>query len=118
LAEIDHRCVLRAWAAIGAVVRDALSRAGSDPGAAYALRRVAAAEAELAAIPDTGNLRDADEAFLALHDEATDDGADLFVTKMRDLTARFADGEMPDLADASLAMLFAWSLAQPDEPMR
>lgn len=125
--EIERRCALRAWEAIGAVVREALLRAGADPAAATALRRAEAAAAELAAIPDTPRLRRADNALLArtaprgpnpngpspngTDHAATDPAAEAFDAKIGDLVDGYRDAEMPDLASASMAMLFAWSIA-------
>ncbi|GEM_PF-5116586 len=107
--EVARRCRLRAWAAIGAAVRGAVLAAGGDPDASPALRRAAACAAALAALPDTAALRRADRRFLAARDRA-DAGAE-FAERLGALARRLRGKPMPDLANASLAALFAWSLA-------
>ena len=100
-AAIRCRHVWHAEAAMGAVIRSALARAGVD--AAQATRLCVADEA--AACAD-----DHDAAPVTAHDGTPDDA---FAPKILAMTRRFTDGEPPDFANASFAELFAWSLAQP-----
>ena len=111
------RPTLRAEAAMGAVIRSALARAGVD--AAGATRLCFADEAAappvaipVAAIPDTAELQreDANGAPLANYDRA---GENDFESKILAMARRFAGGQRPDFANSSFAELFAWSLAQP-----
>ena len=114
------RRLLRAKTAIGEVVREALAVAGADVGAVGSLAVAADAHAALAAIPDTRALRDADLA--AMPPLGTDQlrQADAFMAKITTMAKRFADGQPLDLAHASFAELFAWSLTQrwPEPPVR
>jgi hypothetical protein len=112
------RPTLRAEAAMGAVIRSALARAGVDAAGATRLCFADEAAAPLVAIPDaaildTGELQreDANGAPLAnVYDRA---GADDFEPRILVMARRFAGGQPPDFANASFAELFAWSLAQP-----
>jgi len=105
------RPTLHAEAAMGAVIRSALARAGVD--AAGATRLSFADEAAAPLVPDTAELQreDANGAPLANADDGA--GADDFESKILAMARRFAGGQMPDFANASFAELFAWSLAQP-----
>ncbi len=105
------RPTLHAEAAMGAVIRSALARAGVD--AAGATRLSFADEAAAPLAPDTAELQreDANGAPLANADDGA--GADDFESKILAMARRFAGGQMPDFANASFAELFAWSLAQP-----
>lgn len=107
--EADHRQALRARVAVGAMIRAELARRGIDPASARALRHCDEAAAELAGLGDAdGPVRD-DGA--AADNEAA---ADAFAARMISLTQRVADETapdgVPDLADASLAILLAWCL--------
>jgi hypothetical protein len=112
------RPTLRAEAAMGAVIRSALARAGVDAAGATRLCFADEAAAPLVAIPDTAILdtgelqrEDANGAPLAIvYDRA---GADDFEPRILVMARRFAGGQPPDFANASFAELFAWSLAQP-----
>jgi hypothetical protein len=112
------RPTLRAEAAMGAVIRSALARAGVDAAGATRLCFADEAAAPLVAIPDTAILdtgelqrEDANGAPLAnVYDRA---GADDFEPRILVMARRFAGGQPPDFANASFAELFAWSLAQP-----
>jgi len=106
------RPTLHAEAAMGAVVRTALARAGVDPAGATRLSFADEAAAPLVATPDTAELQcqDANGAPLANADDGA--GADDFESKILAMARRFAGGQMPDFANASFAELFAWSLAQ------
>jgi hypothetical protein len=113
-----NRPTLRAEAAMGAVIRSALARAGVDAAGATRLCFADEAAAPLVAIPDTAILdtgglqrEDANGAPLAnVYDRA---GADDFEPRILVMARRFAGGQPPDFANASFAELFAWSLAQP-----
>jgi len=111
------RPTLHAEAAMGAVVRSALARAGVDAAGATRLSFADEAAAPPVAIPvmatpDTELQReDANGAPLANADDGA--GADDFESKILAMARRFAGGQMPDFANASFAELFAWSLAQP-----
>lgn len=117
-----HRSGLRAKAAIAAVIREALSRAGADPAACRALRMAEAAAAELAAIPDTPALRRADKRLLAGDaGETSVAAAEAFDAKMADLVSRYRSGRLdtPDFASESMANVLAWSIAAlSDDPRR
>jgi hypothetical protein len=117
------RPTLRAEAAMGAVIRSALARAGVDAAGATRLCFADEAASPLVAIPDTAILdtaildtgelqrEDANGAPLAnVYDRA---GADDFEPRILVMARRFAGGQPPDFANASFAELFAWSLAQP-----
>jgi hypothetical protein len=118
-AALRHRRLLRAKTAIGAMVRDALAVSGADIGAARRLADVDEAEATLAEIPDTPALRDADLAATPPLGRAQRRQADAFEAKISAMAQGFANGRPLDLANASLAELFAWSLAQrrPQPPL-
>ena len=104
------RPTLHAEAAMGAVIRNALARAGVD--AAGATRLSFADEAAAPLAPDTAELQreDANAAPLANYDRA---GENDFESKILAMARRFAGGQPLDFANASFAELFAWSLAQP-----
>jgi len=109
---LRRRHIWRAEAAMGAVIRDALARAGVDAAGATRLCLADEAAAALAALPDTAELRRADDdaASSGAHDPAAEDA---FAPKILEMTRRFADGTPLDFASASFAELYAWSLAQP-----
>jgi hypothetical protein len=108
-----HRRLLRAEAAIGAVIRDALARAGVDTALATRLSVADEAAGALASIPDTPELRraDANEDTTLFNPEDWDRAA-AFVPKIMAMAQGFAEGARPDFANASFAELLAWSLAQ------
>ena len=110
-AALRRRRLLRAEAAIGAVIREALAQAGVDMAGATRLSLADEAAAALAALPDTPGLQCADDAALSA---SSDDRAraEAFAPKILAMTTRYAGAPPPDLADASFAELFAWSLAQ------
>jgi hypothetical protein len=108
-----HRRLLRAEAAMGAVVRDALARAGIDKALATQLAVADEAAAALAAIPDTPELRRADDGEdTPLINPEDRDRAAAFIPKIMAMAKGFAEGVPPDFANASFAELLAWSLAQ------
>ncbi len=105
---------LRAKAAMGAVIRSALARAGVD--AAEATRLAFAEEGAVPppVIPDKAELQREDANGIPLAN--ADDGprADDFESKILAMARRFAGGQPLDFANASFAELFAWSLARPE----
>jgi hypothetical protein len=112
LAAMRRRRIWRAEAAMGAVIRSALARAGVDTAAATRLSLADEAAAALVALPDTPELQRADgnsAPAAAAHDRAR---ADAFKPKILSLALGFAGAPPPDFANASFAELFAWSLVQ------
>ena len=102
---------LRAEAAMGAVIRSALARAGVDAAEATRLAFAEEAVAPPATTPDTAESQ-RDEVIGAPLANADDrPRADDFESKILALARRFAGGQRPDFANASFAELFAWSLA-------
>lgn len=112
MAEIHHRCGLRATAAIGAAVRCGLAAEGIDPARAVRLREADAAEAALAAIPDTAELQQADSEYDAREPGGVGDALDEFAAETRRRAKHYAADGALDLATAPLADLFAWCLAR------
>ncbi len=111
------RPTLRAEAAMGAVIRNALARAGVDAAGAIRLCFADEAAAPLVATPDTAESQreDANGAPLANASDREPKirGEDDFEPRILALARRFAGGQRPDFANSSFAELFAWSLAQP-----
>jgi hypothetical protein len=124
---VEHRQEARVAVRFFALVRDLLREAGIDPELTDVPRRLRAAEAELAAIPDSPALRRADQAYLARADTGWIDrewnrrhryrpppapeesGAD----EIRRLIGRYREREDPPvLAEASPVDLFAWCLSR------
>jgi hypothetical protein len=112
-AAIRRRHIWRAEAAMGAVIRSALPRAGVDPAEATRLCLADEAIASLAALPDEPESQRADGDNAAAAAEAHDRvRVDALEPKLLALVQRFAGAPPPDFANASFAELFAWSLAQ------
>ena len=92
-AGVRQRRLLRAEAALGEIIREALARADADAAAASRLALADDAAAALAAIPDTARLRhaDADDAAASAngYDRAR---ADMFAPKIIAMIHRFAGG--------------------------
>jgi hypothetical protein len=104
------RPTLRAEAAMAAIIRSALARAGVD--AADATRLCFADEAaaiSVGTIPDTAE----SQRGAPLANAGDSPLADDFESRILALVRRFAGGQRPDFANSSFAELFAWSLAQP-----
>ncbi len=102
----ERRCRWRRRAAIGAAVRCWLAQAGIDPARAVMLRAADAAGARLAATQDATRVPPHPDKSPPEHcwlDPAT-----------ARLVERYSSGELrePDLAQASLAELFAWCIAR------
>lgn len=104
-----ERRAQRALLAVCGAISDGLARAGVDPASAAALRHRDEAAARLAALGNTPELRRAD-AEVAVSDNGAADG---FAVKIADMAKRYSEGYRPDVANASLAELFAWCLTQP-----
>jgi len=112
----EHRAALRALAAIGEVVRWSLAQLGIDPARAVMLRVADDAAAELAAMCDTQELRLADRR-ASQHDGDVPPDDDAWLDEpTRRLVERYRGGVLPepDLAQASLAELFAWCIERHD----
>ena len=116
ISAAHHRSALRARAATGAVVRDCLVHAGIDPARAVMLLVADEAAAELAAIPDTPELEQADAAVVARAADSDPDALSRFQAKMHNLVRRYREGDEFDPARASLAELHAWCLAAANGP--
>ena len=111
-ATIRQRRIWRAQASIKAVIRIALANAGVDAAQATRLCLADEAAAALAALPDTPELQRADGGLPEAAEAPDRARADAFTPKIMALAQGFAKGPPPDFANASLAELFAWSLAQ------
>jgi hypothetical protein len=109
---IRNRHIWRAEVAMGAVIRDALARAGVDAAQAVRLCLADEAAAALAALPDTPELQRADNNNPMAAEAEDCAHRDAFESKMRELVRRFVGAPPPDFANASFAELFAWALAQ------
>jgi hypothetical protein len=98
----------RAVVEICDAIRERLLLMGLDPALALSLQRGGKAAAELAAIPDSEALRAADEAIT--RGDQNDDGEALGIPmpQIERMAKHFDDGSQPDLANASLAQLFAF----------
>ena len=105
------RPALRAEAAMGAVIRSALARAGVDPAEATRLAFAEEGAAPPAVIPDKAELQREDANGIPLANADDSPRADDFESKIRAMARRFAGGQRLDFANASFAELFAWSLA-------
>jgi hypothetical protein len=112
-AAIRQRRIWRVEAAMGAVIRSALARAGVDAAQATRLCLADEAAAALVALRDTPELQHADGDSPAA--DETQDGVreDAFTPKILAIARGFAGAPPPDFVNASFAELLAWSLAQP-----
>lgn len=70
-----HRSLLRVQSRHGAILREYFPREDAEPALAHALTLANEAAAELAAIPDSPELRAADDARLAAAEDDAGDGA-------------------------------------------
>jgi hypothetical protein len=103
-----RRALLRARAALAAVLRDGLASLGAGAALTRALQLGDAAALELAAVPDTQDLRDSDEALLA-NDHA---GAEeMLEVRLWNAVRQYRDGRGLDRSNASPAELLAAYLA-------
>ena len=105
------RPALRAEAAMGAVIRSALARAGVDAAAATRLAFAEEAVTPPAATPDTAESQREDANSIPLANADDRPRADDFESKILVMARGYAGGQRPDFANASFAELFAWSLA-------
>jgi len=111
-AALRQRAVWRAEVAMGAVIRNALARAGVDAAQATRLCLADEAAAALAALPDTPELQCAESNGWAAAEAQPRAREDAFTSKILALAEGFAGAPPPNFANASFAELFAWSLAQ------
>ena len=116
----DHRRSLRALVALVELVRERLGVMGIDPALAETLRRGEEAAAELAVIPDTRELKAADEAIVCPESNNGDDGARQVWAKIARMAEQYRDGQHRlDLANASpgelLAFCDAFEMGRRDE---
>jgi hypothetical protein len=105
---------LRAEAAMGAVIRSALARAGVDAASATRLAFAEEAPAPPVAILGMAELQREEGTAHRAPTPMTAPPANDFESKILAMTQRFAGGLRPDFANASFAELFAWSLARPE----
>jgi len=110
LAEARHRSLLRARAALSALLRGPSARPDAGRAHAGASQLGDAAAAELAGIPDTPDLRRSDDARLA-RDHAGVEAA--FEAQLLRLVRHCRDGGEFDPGNASPAELLAACLAAP-----
>jgi hypothetical protein len=111
-----YRKTLRAIVEICEAIRERLLLMGLDPTLAVSLLRGEQAAAQLAAIPDSVALRAADET-MTRSDQNDDGGASsMIIARIERMAAHFRDGGQPDLANASLAELFAFCFAMEKLP--
>jgi hypothetical protein len=108
------RPALRAKAAMGAVIRGALARAGVDAAEATRLAFADEAAAPPPVIPDKAELQREDANGIPLANADDSPRPDDFESKILAMARRFAGGQPLDFANASFAELFAWSLARPE----
>jgi hypothetical protein len=107
-----HRQSLRACVEWHELIRERLRVMGIDPALAVALRRCEEGAAELAAIPDTDELRATDEAMVRPDYGNGDDEARNFWAKIAQIAVKYRDGQHRlDLANASPAELLAFCVA-------
>jgi hypothetical protein len=111
-AAIRCRHIWRAEAAIGTVIRNALARVGVDAAQATRLCLADEAAVALAAFSDTPELQHADGDSPAAGEGRDRARGDAFKAKILALARGFTGGPPPDVARASFAELFAWSLTQ------
>ena len=90
------------------MIRSRLLLMGIDPALAVRLELGEEAAAELAAVPDSEALRAADE--VITRDDRSDCG-EASRAQIERMAAHFCDGSQPDLANASVAELFAFCVA-------
>lgn len=84
---------------------------GIDPALAMRLRSGDEAAAELAAIPDTDELRTSDEAITRDDLGDCEEGRRRFIALIEKMATQYRHGRQPDFATASSAELFAFCVA-------
>ena len=104
---------LRSRVRLCEAIRQGLIAMSFDPQLAVALRRGDEAALELAAIPDTEELRAADAAIVAAdHHASGDEAAAQFLAKIEQMAKRYREGQhQPDFARASPAELLAFCVS-------
>jgi hypothetical protein len=107
-----HRQSLRVCVKLHGIIGERLQVVGIDPSLALALRRGAASAAELASIPDTDELRAADEAIVRAEYSNAGDSGSQFRAKIEQIAVQYRTGQHRlDLANASPAELLAFCVA-------
>ena len=107
-----HRQSLRTCAHWHELIRQRLEIMGIDSGLAVALRRGEEAAAELAAIPNTPELKAADEVIISTESSDWDDRACKFEAKIARTAEQYRTSQhQPDLANASPVELLAFCVA-------
>jgi len=104
LTALRHRALLRARAAVSALLRQCSGRPEAEKGRALAsaLALGEAAAVDLAAIPDGADLRRRDEAGLARDHPGV---AEAFAARVRGIVRQYREGQEVDPANASPAEL-------------
>src|ERR1700693_3082206 len=131
-APIQRRRELRSGAAFLKLVRELLLREGIDPESTCVMGQLREDEAALAAIPDTPELREADEAYCARRNTGWIDeewnrgrryrrrapvGEKTFKSEVERLIGRYRADPRIDVTKASLRKLRAWCLSRKNDPM-
>jgi hypothetical protein len=107
-----HRQSLRRCVKWCGLIGERFREMGIDPGRAVALRRGEEAAAELAAIPDSPDLKAADEAIVTADYSNADDPSCEFKTEIERIAEQYRGGQHQlDLANASPAELLAYCVA-------
>ena len=102
LSTLRHRALLRARAAVSALLRQCFGRPAADSALAGALALGEAAAVELAAIPDGADLRRRDDVGLSRdHPEV----AEAFAVRIQAIARQYSQGRKVDAATASPAEL-------------
>jgi hypothetical protein len=99
------RSALNTRTVVSALVGNALAQAGIDPALAPALRLARHRDP-----PQASDAREQCDGFAVADDNSL---AARFAAKIADMVQRYQDGCELDFGNASLAELFAWSLARP-----
>jgi hypothetical protein len=107
-----HRQSLRTCVGWCELIRERFRIMGIDPGRAVALRSGEEAAAELAAIPDSPELKAADEAIVTTDYSNADGRKAEFEAKIEQIAEQYRGGQHQlDLANASPAELLAFCVA-------
>jgi hypothetical protein len=110
-AAAHHREALRARVKFCRHISERLRTIGINPELATTLRRGDEALSELSAIPDTDELRSADEAIIRDDLGDSEEGRRLFVALIERMTTQCRRGGQPDFATAPPVVLFAFCIA-------
>jgi hypothetical protein len=115
--EAQHRNMLRFYAVLCGIVRDAMLRAGVDPASARALCEH---EARLAGFVDTPELQRADAELRAAQDRWKDGQGEavreMLLARLDNIGRHFANGSLPDFARDPFMVLFAWATERKPDP--